>query len=166
MNGRTIVVLTEEALGADDAQRITALHAQEPIHYRVLVPADAERSLLADVLDHLSLLELREALDAARGEDDSPTRAQASVALTQSVEALRVALEGTDGAMADGMIIEGDPVNELQKAVASDGETSEVVVVTRPHAVEDTFHRDWASRARHILGLPVLHVYAGSSFLG
>jgi hypothetical protein len=166
VTGSTIVVLTEEALSAGDAQRITALHAGEPIHYHVLVPADVERSLLWDVLDHLSLLELREALEAARGEDDSPTRAQASVALTRSVEALRVRLNGTDGAMADGTIIEGDPVDELQKVVKSDPQTSEVVVVTRPHAVEDTFHRDWASRARSILGLPVLHVYAGSSFLG
>jgi hypothetical protein len=166
VTGPTIVVLTEEALGADDAQRITALHAGEPIHYRVLVPADVDRSLLADVLDHLSLFEFREALDAARGDDDSPTRAQASAALTQSVGALRAALDGTDGAMADGEIVDGDPINELQQAVKVDGATSEVVVVTRPHAVEDTFHRDWASRARGILGLPVLHVYAGSSFLG
>jgi hypothetical protein len=41
-----------------------------------------------------------------------------------------------------------------------------VVVVTRPHAVEDTFHRDWASRARERLGVPVLHVYGGTTFLG
>jgi hypothetical protein len=40
------------------------------------------------------------------------------------------------------------------------------MVVTSPHAVEDTFHRDWASKARESLGVPVLHVYAGSSFLG
>ena len=42
----------------------------------------------------------------------------------------------------------------------------EVVVVTEPHAVEDTFHRDWASKAREVLGLPVLHLYAGDWRLG
>jgi len=166
VTGPTILLLTEEALTAPDAQRLIALHAGEPIHYRVLVPADVERSLLVDVLDHLSMLELRQALEAARGDDDSPTRAQASQALTQSVGALRSALDGTEGATADGTIIEGDPVAALQAAAGADAATSEVVVVTRPHAVEDTFHRDWASRARSVLGLPVLHVYAGSSFLG
>ena len=42
----------------------------------------------------------------------------------------------------------------------------EVVVVTEPHAVEDTFHKDWASKAREVLGLPVLHIYAGDWRLG
>ena len=60
----------------------------------------------------------------------------------------------------------GDPVGALKKEVGADGETQEVIVVTQPHAVEDTFHRDWASRAREVLGVPVLHVYAGSSFIG
>jgi hypothetical protein len=41
-----------------------------------------------------------------------------------------------------------------------------VVVVTYPHALEDTFHRDWASRAREELHVPVLHLYSGTSELG
>jgi hypothetical protein len=149
----SIVLLTEEALTVADAQRLTRLHADEEIRYRVLVPADVERNLLADVLDHLSLFQLREALEAVRGDDD-PTRAEAATALA-----------GT-GVSAEGAVVEGDPVAELQKAVAADADTQEVIVVTRPHAVEDTFHTDWASRARDLLGVPVLHVYAGSSFLG
>ncbi len=36
----------------------------------------------------------------------------------------------------------------------------------RAHAVEDTFHTDWASRAREALGVPVLHMYAGDWRLG
>lgn len=160
MTAPAIVVLTEEALSAADAQRLTALHADESVRYRVLVPADVARNLLADVLDHLSLFQLREAWEAARGEEE-PTRAGAAVALKQSVAALIAA-----GVPADGVVIEHDPVAELQKEVAADGETQEVIVVTRPQLVEDTFHRDWASRAREVLGVPVLHVYAGSSFLG
>jgi hypothetical protein len=126
----------------------------------VLVPADVKRNLLADVLDHLSLFELRAALEAARGEEE-PTRAEAASALEQSLAALTAA-----GVAAEGSVVEGDPVTALQKAVSADVDTQEVIVVTRPHAVEDTFHTDWASRAREMLGVPVLHVYAGSSFLG
>ena len=145
-----IAVLTEEALSDDDARRILALHADESPRYHVLVPADTERSLL----------ELKEALEAARGRDDT-TPAEAATALEQSLAALR-AYE----ADADGEVAEGDPVAALARVTGGDAETWEAVVVTRPHAVEDTFHRDWASKARDLLGVPVLHVYAGSSFLG
>jgi hypothetical protein len=39
-------------------------------------------------------------------------------------------------------------------------------VITRPHAVADTFHTDWANKAQDQLGVPVLHLYAGSGFIG
>ena len=42
----------------------------------------------------------------------------------------------------------------------------QAVVITRPHAVADTFHTDWANKAQDKLGLPVLHLYAGSGFIG
>jgi hypothetical protein len=154
----SIVLLTEEALTTADAERLARLHTDEEIRYRVLVPADVERNLLVDVLDHLSLFQLREALEAVRGEEE-PTRAEAAKALTESLVALTAA-----GITADGYVVEGDPMTALQKAVSPD--VQEVIVITRPHAVEDTFHTDWASKARDLLGVPVLHVYAGSSFLG
>jgi len=157
----TVVVLTEEALGPDDAARISQLHEGSGATYRVLVPADTERNLLVDVLDHLSMFHLRAALQDLRGNPDpQQARAQASQALEESLAALRAA-----GSTAEGEVTADDPLPALRKAVA--GHTpSEVVVVTRPHAVEDTFHRDWASRARDVLGVPVLHVYAGTTFLG
>ena len=155
-----IAVLTEEALGEDDARRIMAVHADENPRYHVIVPADTERNLLADVLDHLSLLELKEALEAARGHDDT-TPAEAATALAESLAALR-----SFGADAAGEVAEGDPVAALMRGPGGEPGTWEAVVVTRPHAVADTFHRDWASKARDLLGVPVLHVYAGSSFLG
>jgi hypothetical protein len=166
-----IVVLTEQALSPSDASRLTALHAGTDVAFHVLVPADTERSLLSDVLDHLSLLELREALDAVRGHDDV-TRTGAGQALDASLAALRAA-----GAKADGEVVSGDPVSALETALKTalksapqatpqPSSVEEVVVVTRPHAVEDTFHTDWASKARERLGVPVLHVYAGSSWLG
>ena len=158
----TIVVLTEEGLDAGDAARIAALHEGEALSYRVLVPADTNRNLLADVVDHLSLGELREALEALRGKEHGHTDdpQDAGQALASSVEALREL-----DVDATGEVTDDDPLPALAGAVERFG-AREVVVVTRPHAVEDTFHRDWASRARDVLGVPVLHVYAGTTFLG
>ena len=155
----SIVVLTEQALGSDDAARLVGLHADEQPRYRVIVPADNRQNLLADVLDHLSLLELRQALDAVRGREET-TRDSAEKALAVSLEHLRAA-----GGTVEGTIVQGDPVAAVAATLAEEP-ADELVVVTRPHAVEDTFHTDWASRAREQLGLPVLHVYAGSNWLG
>ena len=62
--------------------------------------------------------------------------------------------------MVDGK----DPLTAVAASVHAGAE--EVLVVTSPHAVEDTLHRDWASEARERLGVPVLHVYADSSWVG
>lgn len=156
-----VVVLTEQALGEADARHVTGLHQGEAVRYQVLVPADTERNLLVDVLDHLSLGELRKALAGLRSDPDPhEARADAAQALAASLAALRAA-----GAEADGAVTDDDPLPSLEAAVAA-APAREVVVVTRPHAVEDTFHRDWASKARERLGVPVLHVYAGTTFLG
>jgi NAD(P)H-hydrate repair Nnr-like enzyme with NAD(P)H-hydrate dehydratase domain len=155
----SIVLLTEQALSAADAERLAGLHTPDSPQYRVLVPADTQRSLLADVLDHLSLLELREALEAVRGHEDVD-RVQAGKALDATLTELKAI-----GARAEGVVVDGDPVAALEQEL-SQHPADEVVIVTRPHAVEDTFHTDWASRARERLGVPVLHVYAGSSWLG
>ena len=158
----SIVLLTEQALDTGDARRITALHEGEQLEYHVLVPADTERNLLVDVLDHLSLLQLRAALDAVRHREPKGEQARASAAkaLERSLESLR-----SLGVTAQGRVTEDDPLPAVRTQVERSG-AREVVVVTRPHAVEDTFHRDWASRARDELGVPVLHVYAGTTFLG
>ncbi len=156
---QSIVVLSERALLDDDAQRIVALHDPEQPSFRVLVPTASHRHVLATILDKLSLLEVREAADAATGQEE-PDRAVAAADVSASVAALH-----RQGVEATGDVVDGrDPV----KAVAAEVEAGadEVIVVTTPHAVEDTLHRDWASVARKRLGVPVLHVYSGSSWIG
>jgi hypothetical protein len=155
---QSLVVLTERALSPADVDRLVALHDPDRPAVRVLVPAGGRRNVLVDVLDHLSLLELREALDAVQGHvERTPQQAQADVDGT--VTALRGA-----GCEASGEVVTQDPVQALDAEVRAGAE--EVVIVTAPHAVEDTLHRDWASVARDRLGVPVLHVYADSSWVG
>ena len=156
----TIVVLTEVALDADDAARIVALHEGESLTYRVLIPTDAQRNLLVDVLDHLSLLDLRKVVDDLRAHSAAGSATDAESRLAGSLAALR-----GRGVRAEGATAPGDPLLALGETVSL-YDAREVVVVTRPHAVEDTFHTDWASVARKVLGVPVLHVYGGTSFVG
>ncbi|WP_265521358.1 hypothetical protein [Oerskovia flava] len=158
----TILVLTEDTLAAVDVEHILSLHAGETLAYRVLVPADTERNLVSAIIDHLSVGELKEAWDEVLGREPSPDQATATAQeqLDESVAAFVAA-----GREATGAVTDDDPLPALRKAVAV-GDVREIVVVTYPHAVEDTFHTDWASRARDDLHLPVLHLYSGTSELG
>ncbi len=158
----TIVVLVEDTLVDADVAKILTLHDDPTLIYRVLVPADTERNMLVAFVDHLGLGELREALSDVLRREPEPTEAKAKATeqLDASVAAFRAA-----GATAAGTVVEDDPLPALRAEVAA-GIVREIVVVTYPHAVEDTFHSDWASRARETLQVPILHLYAGTSELG
>lgn len=157
-----IVVLTEDTLTEADVEHITDLYVDRDVSFHVLVPADTEQNMLASLVDHLSLGELRAALDAALGREPEPVRAELTA--HEQLQANVAALTAT-GATADGVVVADDPLPAL-RAVVADTEVSEIVVVTLPHALEDTFHRDWASRAREELKVPVLHLYTGTNQLG
>lgn len=78
------------------------------------------------------------------------------MALEYSLRELREA-----GAEAVGQVVEDHPLDKL-KTVVDDSGADEVIVLTAPHYVEEFFHRDWASRARHKVGVPVLKLFAHS----
>ena len=155
-----IIVLTEEALKPVDVDKIVGLHADESPTYRVLVPADTDRNLLSSFLNHLSLFEMREALESLRPVDRVEAHSDADTALASTLAEF-----DRHGVVATGEITADDPMPTVVEEVARLG-AHEVVVVTEPHAVEDTFHTDWASKARETLGVPVLHMYAGDWRLG
>ena len=159
----TTIVLTEVPLKALDVTRIVSLHNTpegDLPQFRVLVPADTERNVLVSVLNHLSLFEMREALESLRPVDKTGARADAEQTLAESLQVLTEA-----GVQATGEITVDDPLPTLESEVQR-LDASEVVVVTEPQAVQDTFHTDWASAARDRLGLPVLHMYSGDWRLG
>lgn len=158
----TVLVLVEDTLAAADVQHITSLHESDDVAYRVLVPADSDRPLLATIIDDLSLGELKDAWDRARGKEPDVREAKATAAEQLEGSLAALAAAGHD---ATGAVVADDPLPAVREAVAAGG-VREVVVVTYPHAVADTFHRDWASRAREDLQVPVLHLYAGTSELG
>ncbi|MDQ0769614.1 hypothetical protein QF031_002363 [Pseudarthrobacter defluvii] len=157
-----IVILTEEPLGAEDRLNIERLVDGGDSPLLVLVPANTERHLLVDFLENLSLLDVAKAFRdlAARNPDAVVEGAQADETLTASL----AALAGL-GSGVTGQVVDGRAVDSLVAKVRETG-ASQAVVITRPHAVADTFHTDWANKAQDQLGVPVLHLYAGSGFIG
>lgn len=157
-----IVILTEEPLGADDRLNIERLVDGAETRLVVLVPANTERHLLVDFLENLSMLDIAKAFRELTAHTPDPTqeRAQAAETLAMSL----AALEGL-GTGVTGEIVDGGAVNGLVAKVRETG-AGQAVVITRPHAVADTFHTDWANKAQDQLGVPVLHLYAGSGFIG
>jgi hypothetical protein len=157
-----IVILTEEPLGADDRVNIERLVDGGDARLVVLVPANTERHLLVDFLENLSMLDIAKAFRelTAHAPDPDKQRAAAAETLATSLNAL----EGVGGGIS-GEVVDGEAVNGLVTKVKELG-AAQAVVITRPHAVADTFHTDWANKAQDRLGLPVLHLYAGSGFIG
>jgi hypothetical protein len=151
----TILLLSEKTLTEHDVRRIAELHGDEQIEVHLLVPADASHNRLIEALDEVALGRLRDAL-----EDDDPTPEQAEHdamhAVNTSLELLRAA-----GVQARGSVTGSNPLPAAKEAVRLDS-SDEVIVVTPPHPVESALHRDWASRLRDDLDLPVLHVVSGT----
>ncbi|MGO2540581.1 hypothetical protein ACT3TS_03270 [Specibacter sp. AOP5-B1-6] len=157
-----IIILTEEPLTAVDVANITDLYGpEEDVELVLLVPADTKRNLFVDVIDQLTMLDLPGALRELREKPDAATvMTEAKDILGESMAALAAA-----GAKATGSVAEGDAVASLVAKVTELG-ARQAVVVTTPHAVADTFRQDWAHQAQRKLGLPVLHLYSDSGFIG
>ena len=151
-----ILLLSETTLADHDAARIAELHGDEDVEVHLLVPADAEHNRLIEALDEVALGRLRDALD-----DDDPTPEQAEQDAMHAVNASLDKLRAVGIEESRGSVTGSDPVPAALEAVRLDG-TDEVIVVSPPHPVESALHRDWASRLRDALDLPVLHVVSGT----
>jgi hypothetical protein len=154
----TILLLTETTLREHDARRIAQLHGTEDVAVHLLVPADAEHNRLIEALDEIALGRLRDAVD-----DDGQTPQEAEQEAMHAVNASIDLLTAT-GLKAHGSVTGSDPVPAAIEAARGD-DSDEIIVVTPPHLVEDGLHRDWASRLRDELALPVLHVVSGTDRL-
>ncbi len=160
-----ILILTEVALGPSERDAIEGLLTGEGqlSVLEVLVPAGRKRRLVVDFLDHLSMLEFSKAVEGL-SDSGRPEPAVARSSAQSALDTSIAALQGL-GDQVSGSVIEGDPVQALADRAAATG-AEQAVVVTLPHAIEDTFHTDWANQAQRKIGIPVLHLYAGTGFIG
>ncbi|MFP8962690.1 indole-3-glycerol phosphate synthase [Streptomyces nanhaiensis] len=155
----TSVLMIEKPLVPTDVELVTTLHGDEPVSFVVLMQPRGDQDRLLRALDDVALGELDDAVREATGRDDEEDRSDSPVspaerALEHSLGALRAA-----GAEAVGQIVQDHPLDLLTSVVEETG-ADEVIVLTAPHLVEEFFHRDWASRARHKVGVPVLKLFA------
>jgi len=154
----TTLLMTERELTPHDAERFAHLHDPEPVKIHVVIPDRDDRSEFAEAADDIARADFRDALhdeDASTPEAELVRTAQA--ALDASISALR-AQGVTD---VDGELVTGDPVHGVE-SIANRLDVDELVVLTEPHLIADFTRRDWASRLRHGLDKPVLHVVLGT----
>ena len=160
---QTVIVLTEDALTPSDVAQIRALESGVEVTYRVLVPTEVEPSVVTDFLNNLALLDLKEAwedLTGANHVDEGVARTEATTALGLSVTQLESA-----GAVVESATVADEPIAALRLELEA-SDALQIIAVTQPRPVEDTFHRNWADRAHAELGVPVLHFYSGTSYVG
>ncbi|MET4642140.1 hypothetical protein ABID95_001867 [Streptomyces atratus] len=153
----TSVLMIEKPLTSEDVEFVTTLHGDEGTSFVVLMqPRGDQADVLLRAIDDVAIGELKEAARELGEPEGKDARQSAELALEVSLAALRKA-----GSEAVGQVVEDHPLDKL-KAVVDEAEADEVIVLTAPHYVEEFFHRDWASRARHKVGVPVLKLFAHS----
>ncbi|MER8013509.1 indole-3-glycerol phosphate synthase [Streptomyces griseoluteus] len=149
--------MIEKALTSADVEFVTTLHGDEPVFFHVLLqPRGDQADRLLRAIDDIALGELDEAVHEGETPEGTDARSVGEKALEVSLQALRAA-----GSRAEGRLVENHPLEALKSLVAEVG-ADEVIVLTDPHYVEEFFHRDWASRARHKVGVPVLKLFSHS----
>jgi hypothetical protein len=149
--------MIEKALTSADVEFVTTLHGDEQVAFHVLLqPRGEQADRLLRAIDDVALGELDEAARERETPEGEDALSQGQKALSVSLTALR-----SSGNEADGRLIEDHPLDAL-KALVDEIEADEVIVLTDPHYVEEFFHRDWASRARHKVGVPVLKLFSHS----
>ncbi|MFI9271653.1 indole-3-glycerol phosphate synthase [Kitasatospora sp. NPDC052896] len=145
--------MIEKALSEADVELVTTLHGDEKVSFVVLMQPRGKQDELLRALDDVALGHL----DKAVHEREEPGPTVAGESLEHSLRHLREA-----GAEAVGRVVEDHPLDSLRAVVEETG-ADEVLVLTAPHFVEEFFHRDWASQARHKVGVPVLKLFASEA---
>jgi hypothetical protein len=146
--------MIEKPLVPTDVELVTTLHGEEQLSFVVLMQPRGDQDRLLRALDDVALGEFGEAVHEAEEPEGEDARGPAQRALDHSVQALR-----ETGAHAVGRLVKDHPLDVLS-SVVEETSADEVIVLTAPHYVEEMFHRDWASRARHKVGVPVLKLFA------
>ncbi|MEC4021051.1 indole-3-glycerol phosphate synthase [Streptomyces sp. H27-D2] len=152
----TTVLMIEKPLTPADVEFVTTLHGDEAVSFVVLMQPRGDQDRLLRAIDDVALGELEQATQEGDVPEGQDAMLPAARALQHSLEALR-----GSGAEAVGQVVEDHPL-DLLGSIVEQTNADEVIVLTAPHFVEEFFHRDWASKARHKVGVPVLKLFSHS----
>lgn len=149
----TSVLMIEKPLTPADVEFVTTLHGDDRISFVVLMQPRGKRMFCYG--PSTTSRSVSSTTPYGRGgARRRPGGGPAELALAHTLEALRAT-----GAEAVGQVVEDHPL-DLLRSVVEETAADEVIVLTTPHFVEEFFHRDWASRARHKVGVPVLKLFS------
>ncbi|MBF9071194.1 indole-3-glycerol phosphate synthase [Streptacidiphilus fuscans] len=151
----TTVLLIEKALSDADADMVTTLHGEEPVSFHVVMQPRGKQDELLRAIDDVAF----GYLEQAAKERDEPHGQDALSAADASLQQTLRLLREHGAAQAEGAVVDHNPLDGL-KDLVKEVEADEVIVLAAPHWVEGLFHRDWASQARHKVGVPVLQLFA------
>ena len=154
-----VIILAEQAMSAGDAEEVVSLHdgIEDERSYHVLIPCENAAARVETALGSLAASEVLAAppvlstdLNAEQAQQDIDAHAESDVSV--SVAALHAL-----GQRAQGEFSSQNPIDALDRVVKQQ-QAAEVIVMTRPHVVQEFLHLDWASKARRRLGVPILHL--------
>ncbi|UQA92531.1 indole-3-glycerol phosphate synthase [Streptomyces halobius] len=146
--------MIEKPLTPADVEFVSSLHGDDPTSFVVLMQPRGKQDILLRAIDDVALGEFDDAVREGAETAGAQAELPAERALSHTLDALRAR-----GAEAIGQVVEKHPI-DLLKSVVEQTKADEVIVLTTPHFVEEFFHRDWASRARHKVGVPVLKLFS------
>lgn len=156
-----IIVVTECPMTKTDVKNLLSLYKSSEYSFSIIQPPQESKNLLVEILDHLMLLELKEILNdvSQKNKFSQTTEKSAENNLETTIKILeKYKINFT------AQITKLNPIVAIAEEMKKTFATA-VVIITQPHAVEDSFHTDWASKAQKKLGIPILHVYSGTSFI-
>lgn len=148
-------MLTENALTEHDVTRIIEWHDGD-LQLHVLIPETSDQSRVDQVVDDVARVDLDELRADLAGASPDDKGMAARRALQQSMELLTA-----HGLTATGGLTPRDPIAATAAYVTSQ-DADELWVITEPHLVSDLMRRDWGTKLRHLLAVPVLHVIGGT----
>ena len=150
-----LIVLTENALTEHDVTRIIEWHDGE-LRLHVLVPETSDQSRVDQVVDDVARVDMDELRSDLSGTSPDDKGLAARRALRESLELLTA-----HGLAATGALTPRDPIAATAAYVTSE-EADELWVITELHTVSDLMRRDWGSKLRRVVTVPVLHVIGGT----
>ena len=159
-----VVLLIEQELSALDATQITSLHEgiEEQVVYHVLLPVEDPSGQVESTLGTLAASETMPDITLTPDLDLEELQHEIVEGSRAAANASAAALKAK-GREAVSEVTTIDPVDALIASVKKNG-ARETIILTRPHVVAEFFHRDWTSRARRNLGVPVLHLLEHETF--